>query len=183
MSQDQFLDVIDRDEAERRFRAALSLAPLGTEMVPLNQALGRILAEDVLAAVDVPSFDRSNVDGYAVVAADTIGSSEEIPKKLVLLSGEIAAGSVSLAEVDQGRGVAIATGGMIPRGADAVVMVEHTDVVGDELLIRRAVTAGGNISFAATDIAAGECVLHAGTMLTSRETGVLAAVGISEMKA
>ena len=180
-SQDQFLDVIDRDEAERRFRAALSLMPLGIEVVPVDQALGRLLAEDVLAAVDVPSFDRSNVDGYAVVAADTFGASEEIPKKLALLPGEIAAGSIPQSELGQGRGAGISTGGMIPRGADAVVMVEHTDVVDNMLLVRRAVTAGGNISFAATDIAAGECVLHAGTILTSRETGLLAAVGINQV--
>ncbi len=181
MPQDQFLDVIDRDEAERRFRAALQLAPLGRESVPLDQALDRVLAEDVVAAVDVPSFDRSNVDGYAVVATDAFGASEEVPQRLVLLSGEIVAGSVPQADVRQGRGVAIATGGMIPRGADAVVMVEHTDVVENTLLIRRPVTAGGNISFAATDIAAGECVLHAGTTLTSRETGVLAAIGVSQV--
>ncbi|MGI8980885.1 MAG: molybdopterin biosynthesis protein [Pirellulaceae bacterium] len=181
MPQDQFLDVIDRDEAERRFHAALKLVPLGREFVPLDQALGRVLAQDVLAAVDVPSFDRSNVDGYAVVAADTFGASEEIPNQLALLSGEIAAGSVPQAEVGQGRGIAISTGGMIPRGADAVVMVEHTDVAQGTLLVRRAITAGGNISFAATDMASGESVLHAGTTLTSRETGVLAAVGVRQV--
>lgn len=181
MPQDQFLDVIDRDEAERRFRGALCLAPLGTELVSLAKALGRVLAEDVLAAVDVPSFDRSNVDGYAIVAIDALGASEENPRNLALIPGEIAAGSVPMMEVGQGRGVAIATGGMIPRGADAVVMVEHTDATSQHLLVRRAVTAGANISFAATDMAAGECVLHAGTTLTSRETGVLAAVGIGEV--
>lgn len=181
MPQDQFLDVIDRDDAERRFREALCLAPLETELFSLDQALGRVLAEDVLAAVDVPSFDRSNVDGYAIVATDTLGASEENPKTLSLITGEIAAGSVPVMEVGQGRGVAIATGGMIPRGADAVVMVEHTDATSQHLLVRRAVTAGANISFAATDMAAGECVLHAGTTLTSRETGVLAAVGIGEV--
>lgn len=181
MPQDQFLDVIDRDEAERRFRAALTLAPLGMQMVPLDEALGRVLAEDAYAVVDVPSFDRSNVDGYAVQAADTIGASEENPRQIELLAEEIAAGSVPQSEVGQRKGAAIATGGMIPRGADAVVMVEHTDVAGEVLLVRRALTAGANISFAATDIAAGDCVLHAGTALTSRETGVLAAVGISQV--
>ncbi|MCE9528664.1 MAG: molybdopterin biosynthesis protein [Planctomycetales bacterium] len=181
MPQDQFLDVIDCDEAEQRFRTALKLAPLGSELVSLDQALGRVLAEDAFAAVDVPSFDRSNVDGYAVVATDTFGSSEEIPRRLLLLPGEISAGSVPEVEVGQGRGATIATGGMIPRGADAVVMVEQTDVARDELLIRRAVTAGANISFAATDISADECVVHAGTTLTSRETGVLAAVGIHKV--
>ena len=78
--QEQFLEVIDRDEAERRFQAALHLDPLGTEVVPLAAALGRVLAEDVTAPVDVPGFDRSNMDGYAVRAADTFGAEEERPR-------------------------------------------------------------------------------------------------------
>src|SRR5258706_11039198 len=85
LPQHQFLDVIDRDEAERRFHAALDLRPLAAELVPLNEALGRVLAEDVRAPVDVPSFDRSNVDGYAVLAADTFGASEQRPRELLLL--------------------------------------------------------------------------------------------------
>src|SRR6478735_1712826 len=86
--QEQFLQVLDRDEAERRFRAALDLAPRGRESVPLDAALGRILAGDVASPVDVPSFDRSNVDGFAVVAADTFGASEEVPR-VVRLSDEV----------------------------------------------------------------------------------------------
>src|SRR6266853_285749 len=84
MQQDQFLDVIDRDEAERRFRAALDLRPLAAESVPLAEALGRVLAEDVVAPLDVPSFDRSNVDGFAVHAEDTFGASDEQPRILHL---------------------------------------------------------------------------------------------------
>ena len=79
--QEQFLQVLDRDEAERRFRAALDLTPRGMERIPLDAALGRVLAADVLAPVDVPSFDRSNVDGFAVVAEDTFGASEEVPAR------------------------------------------------------------------------------------------------------
>ena len=78
--QEQFLHVLDRDEAERRFRAALDLTPRGIETVPLDAALGRVLAADVVSPVDVPSFDRSNVDGFAVVAEDTFGASEEVPR-------------------------------------------------------------------------------------------------------
>ena len=80
--QQQFLNVIDRDEAERRFRRAIDLGPLGAEAVPLAEALGRVLAEDVVARVDVPSFDRSNYDGYAVRAADSYGAAEEAPRRL-----------------------------------------------------------------------------------------------------
>src|ERR1044072_4096180 len=79
--QEQFLQVVDRDEAERRFRAAIDLAPRGIEQVSLDAALGRVLAVDVTSPVDVPSFDRSNVDGYAVIAEDTYGAPEEVPTR------------------------------------------------------------------------------------------------------
>ena len=179
--QDQFLTVIDRDEAERRFRAALSLEPLGAEKAPLQEALGRVLAEDVVSEVNVPSFDRSNYDGYAVRAADTFGAAEEEPRRLELIEETAATGIVPRGEVTTGTAMPIATGGMLPRGADAVVMVEHTDFEGTDLLVRKAVTPGFGVSFAATDIAAGETVLRRGQLLTSRETGVLAAVGSAEV--
>jgi hypothetical protein len=180
-AQDQFLDVIDRDEAERRFHAALRLQPLAAEAVALATALGRVLADDVRSPVDVPSFDRSNVDGYAIQAADSFGASETQPKRLKLLAESIATAVVPRSRVAGGQAVEIATGGMVPRGANAVVMVEHTDIEGETLFVRRAVTPGANISFAGTDITAGELVLHRGEVLTSRETGVLAAVGIGQV--
>ncbi|MCL4193075.1 MAG: molybdopterin biosynthesis protein [Thermoguttaceae bacterium] len=182
MSQDQFLDVIDRDEAERRFRAALDLHSLGAEVVLLDEALGRVLAEDVIASVDVPSFDRSNYDGYAVRAVDTYGADEENPRRFRRLDELIYTGKVPRSEVAPGSAATIATGGMVPRGADAVVMVEHTDVGTGQLVVRRAVTPGFGISFAGSDIMAGEMVLRRGTLLTSRETGVLAAIGASRVQ-
>src|SRR5437868_9931060 len=94
LRQQQFLDVIDRDEAERRFRAALDLRPLPAETVPLAEALGRVLAGDVLAPVDVPSFDRSNVDGFAVRAEDTFGASEDRPCRLRLTGTSLPPGVV-----------------------------------------------------------------------------------------
>ena len=177
-AQEQFLEVIDRDEAERRFRAAIRLEPLGEETVPLSEALGRVLCRDVTAPIDVPSFDRSNYDGYAVRAADTYGASESGPRTLTLTPGALAAGVVPQTEVGSGTAVSIATGGMLPRGADAVVMVEDTDEQDGELLVRRPVTPGYGVSFAGTDIGAGETMIRRGEVLTSRETGVLAAVGI-----
>src|SRR5947209_14420749 len=131
MHQDQFLNVIDRDEAERRFRAALDLRPLAAEEVPLAAALGRVLAADVVAPVDVPGFDRSNVDGFAVRAGDTFGASEDQPRRLRLGGESLAPGVVPRQPVLPGTATAIATGAMLPRGADAVVMVEHTDAAGD----------------------------------------------------
>ena len=179
--QEQFLQVLDRDEADRRFRAAIDLAPRGIETVALDTALGRVLAVDVVSPVDVPSFDRSNVDGFAVIAEDTFGASEEVPRCVHLAEEVIHTGTIPKTIVTRGQAVAIATGGMMPRGADAVVMVEHADVSGGELRIGRAVTAGGGVSFAGTDITAGETVLRRGTILTSRDTGVLAAIGVADV--
>lgn len=176
-AQDQFLDVIDRDEAESRFRAALALQPLGVETIPLDAALGRVLARDVIARVDVPSFDRSNYDGFALHAADTFGSDELAPRRVKLAGLAIDAGMPADFEVRPGEAVPIATGGMIPRGADAILMVEHADVRNGELLIHKAVTPGFGVAFAGSDVATGEVVLRIDTLLTSRETGVLAAVG------
>lgn len=180
-AQSQFLDVVTRDEAERRFREHLNLAPLGRESVPLHAALGRVLAEDVAAPIDVPGFDRSNVDGFAVQAADTWGAMEEQARSLALVGETLAPGIVPRREVAHGQATAIATGGMLPRGADAVVMVEHTDADDGRVQIRRAATEGENVSYAGTDIARGETVLRAGQPLSSREIGVLAALGLAEV--
>ncbi|MDP6152213.1 MAG: molybdopterin biosynthesis protein [Phycisphaeraceae bacterium] len=180
-AQAQFLNVIDRDEAHRRFHAALRLDVLDEEPMSLDQSLGRVLARDVAAQVDVPSFDRSNFDGFAVRAADTFGADETKPRRLALLDQTIAASVEPTTPVIPGTAAAIATGGMLPRGGDAIVMVEHTDQEGDELLVRRAVSPGHGVSFAGTDIASGEIVLRCGTVLTSRDTGVLAAIGFNRV--
>jgi len=166
MNQQQFLTVVERDEAERRFRDALDLSPLDAEDVILADAWGRVLAEDVTALVDVPGFDRANVDGFAVRAADTFGATEDSPR-LLRLDGVVSAGTAS----------SIATGGMLPRGADAVVMVEDTIARGRELRLTRPAAPGAQVTFAGTDIGRGEVVLRRGQCLGARDTGVLAAIG------
>jgi putative molybdopterin biosynthesis protein len=187
MKQEQFLDVIDRDEAERRFRSALALRPLPPEEVPLDEALGRVLAEDVVAPLDVPSFDRSNVDGFAVRAEDTFGATEDRPVRLRLNREVLATGMAPAETVRPGSATAIATGAVVPRRADAVVMVESTDLekgeAGDSPFLRvvRPVAPGANITFAGTDIGRGETVLRRGDLLTARETGVLAALGLDRV--
>lgn len=179
MKQNQFLEVIDRDEAERRFREGISARPLGEEFVNLKALRGRVLSRDIRSDVDVPGFDRSNMDGFAVRAADTFGASEEGPVRLRLNDESIATGVSPVVEVNSETATSIATGGMIPRGADAVVPVEQTDVdeATNELLVRAPRVPGSALSFAGTDMGRGETVLFSGTTLTSRETGVLAAIG------
>jgi putative molybdopterin biosynthesis protein len=179
--QQQFLEVLERDEAERRWRAALELATLPAETVALEDALGRVLAADVRAEVDVPGFDRSNMDGFAVRAEDTFGATEADPVLLELNSETIPTGVDPTEEVKPGTATSIATGGMLPRGADAVLPVEFTDLDGSAIVSRRERVPGAAVSFAGTDIGWGETVLFSGAQLTSRETGVLAAIGRSEV--
>jgi len=179
--QEQFLEVLDRDEAERRFRHHLDLRPLGPETVPLARALGRILVNRVVAEVDVPGFDRASVDGFALRADDTTGAGEREPRRLRLLPEILTPGREPQLTVEPGTAALIATGGMVPRGADAVVMVEHTETTEEGgtvgITVRRPALAGQFIAFAGSDMAAGETVLRAGQLLTSREIGMLAAVG------
>ncbi len=182
MRQDHFLEVLDRDDAEARWRAAIDVAPLPAETVPLDAALGRVLADDVRAEVDVPGFDRSNMDGFAVRSADTYGASEEEPLRLRLGDESIPTGAIPRLEVEPGSVTPIATGGMLPRGADAVVPVEFTDVEGGQVVVRRACVPGAAVSFAGTDIGCGETVLFRGARLTSRETGLLAAIGCRDVR-
>lgn len=183
--QNQFLEVVDRDEAERRFQRHLTLAPLGEEVVPLAEALGRVLARDVVSQVDVPGFDRSTVDGFAVQASDTAGALPERPRVLRLNSEILTPGVPPTEAVQQGSATIIATGGMVPRGADAVVMVEQTEALDDDgdlrVEVHRPVAPGENIAPAGSDIARGETVIRSGEVLTSREVGSLAAVGLAEV--
>jgi putative molybdopterin biosynthesis protein len=184
--QEQFLDVVGSAEATARFHRHLKLSPLGSEIVPLSQALGRVLARPVVADVDVPGFDRANVDGFAVRAADAAGASERAPKILTLNGEVLTPGNAPKVAVTAGTATLIATGGMVPRGTDAVVMVEHTETReasgGPAIEIRRAVAAGQFISFAGSDLARGETVLRARQVLTSREIGMLAAVGAATVE-
>ncbi|MFK7896873.1 MAG: molybdopterin biosynthesis protein [Myxococcota bacterium] len=180
MKQKQFLEVLDRDEAEARWRAVVGEAALEAERVPLAEALSRVLAEDIRATVDVPGFDRSNMDGFAVRAEDTFGASEEEPVRLALNDEILATGIEPQVEVASGTATVIATGGMLPRGADAVAPIEVTDADPEDerfVFVRASRVPGAAVSFAGTDMGRGETVLFSGTRLTSRETGVLAAIG------
>ena len=182
MKQEQFLEVVDRDEAERRWYRSLNTDPLESETVDLEHCLGRVLGDNVSSSVDVPSFDRSNMDGFALRSTDTYGATEESPRRLRLNSESIPPGVEPRVEVVDGTATAIATGAMIPRGADAIMPVEMTDVEGGELILRAACAPGSAVSYAGSDMSAGEIVLRTGTVLSSRDTGVLAAIGIERVE-
>lgn len=180
--QDQFLTVLSREEALARFEQALFPRTLAHDMRKLSDAMGCALAADVIAPIDVPPFDRSNVDGFAVRAADLNAATEANPVCLALNDEVIACGTQPRLPVQPGTATPIATGGPVPRGADAVIMIEHTQPADDDAIdIRRATAPGQFISYAGSDIARGEALMRAGTVIGSREIGMLAACGIAEV--
>ena len=182
--QEQFLDVVSADAARACFEQHLDLSPLAAETVPLAAALTRVLAHDVVAAVDAPPFDRANVDGFALRAADTVGAGDTAPNIFRLNAELIACGDVPALEVKPGTATTIATGGVIPRGADCVVMIEQTELIdtgAPSIELRRAAAPGQFISYAGSDIARGETLLRRGTRVGSREIGMLAACGLASV--
>jgi putative molybdopterin biosynthesis protein len=179
VEQQQFLQVLTRDQAVSAFRDALNPGPIATEWVALAGLAGRVLASDVMAPVDTPPFDRSVVDGFAVRSTDLSAASGGAPVRLRLNDEVIACGALPQIFVEADTATPIATGGPIPRGADAVAMVEHTEPEDDGILVKRAVTAGQNIAFAGSDIARGQTLLHMNTVMSAREIGILAAVGLA----
>src|SRR3954462_1375043 len=155
------------------------LAPRGdAERVPLAQALDRVLAQDLIAPLDLPDFPRSTMDGFAVRAADTYGASEGLPAYLSVV-GEVLMGRRPDARASIGQAVRIATGGMIPDGADAVVMVEYTQEVDARTIeVVRPVAPGENVLRVGEDIAERAMVLPRGHVLRPQDVGGLAALGI-----
>lgn len=184
--QDQFLTVLPRDEAIRRFDAALFPRSPRVEDCPLDHALNRVVAEDIISPADVPPFDRSNVDGFALRAADVAGASQTQPVRLALTGESIHCGTPPQREVTPGHASAIATGGPLPRGADAVVMIEQTrmDAAGPEkeVEILHPIAPGQHIAHAGSDILRGEMLLRRRTTIGPAEIGMLAAAGVARVR-
>ena len=172
--------------AAREAIESLDLSP-PSETVPLREARGRVLAERVDAAIDVPGFDRASMDGYAVRARDTFGADEADPVELDRV-GAVHAGVAPDVAVEPGTCAEVSTGAVMPDGADAVVMVERTDEVGADddtgparVAVRTSVAPDDSVMTAGTDVAAGARALGPGTRLTPREIGLLSALGVDEV--
>jgi len=146
--------------------------------VPLMQSLGMVLAEDIIVDEDIPSFNRSTVDGYAVMASNTFGSSMEMPS-LFNIVGSVEMGEVIDRPILYGETMYVPTGGMVPKGADAVVMVENVEVIGDLLNVYKQVTPKENIIFQGEDVKNGEIILQKGHRLRPQDLGALAAIGVA----
>jgi molybdopterin molybdotransferase len=169
-----FFTTISVDEAMGIARRLGS--PVGTEEVPLDGAAGRVLASQVKADVDIPGFSRSIVDGYALCAFDTVGASDAIPAMLTL-AGRVSMGRKEKITIRPGECAYVPTGGALPDGADAIAMVEYSESLGDQVLVKRPVAPGENIIERGEDFTAGVPVLDPGRHLSPQDTGVLAAVG------
>jgi molybdopterin molybdotransferase len=154
--------------------------PLEPERVPILEALGRVLAEDVCADVNIPPHANSSMDGYAVLAADTAGASRQAPGRLRVV-GDVAAGYFTETAVTPGAAVRIMTGAPIPPGADAVVRVEDTEARGEWAAIFAEVPVGQYVRPAGEDVRSGELVLQRGTIVRPQEVGMLATLGHSQV--
>ncbi len=165
------------EEARRIFYEALQTVSLPSEMIPVQGSLNRILAEDVGADASVPAFEKSAMDGYAVVAEDTFGSSQTNPSLLKLV-GESKIGELPMKTLRKGETIAIATGAPVPQGADAVVMVENTKRLDTgDVEMYTAAAPGENISHIGEDVKQGTVVLERGRKLKPPDLGLLVALG------
>ncbi len=183
LQQEQFLQIAQPEAAFAQFWAAIQPQPLGAESVELAHALGRVLAADVISEIDVPAFDRSNVDGFALRAQDTAGANEMQPIYLQVGEQILTPGIVPVESVELGKALAIATGGVLPRGADAVLMIEHTewDENTQRLAVLKPVAAGQFVAHAGSDLLTGETALFQNQVIGAREIGVLAALGKTQV--
>ncbi|HNT55921.1 MAG TPA: molybdopterin-binding protein, partial [Anaerolineaceae bacterium] len=175
----EFLTLLDPAAALDSLLRQVPVGPLGTEVLPAAAALGRVVAADVTAVAALPGFTRSSVDGYAVNAADTFGVSETLPAYLRLL-GEVRMGAAPDFRIAKGGAALIHTGGMLPEGADSVVMLEYTQLARpDEIEILRPVAAGENVLLAGEDVRPGQLLIPRGRILRPAEIGGLMAQGMT----
>jgi len=165
--------------AEDIFKSLRDIKPLGTESVPITGAFNRVLARDIISGEDLPGFQRSTMDGYALAAKDSFGASENLPTPLNIVE-EVKMGEIPRCALHRGECAQISTGGMLPEGADAVVMVEYTQKVEDGVVeICRPVSPLENVILPDDDVKRGQAVLHKGSLLRPQDLGILAGLGIS----
>lgn len=176
-----FRKLLTFDEAKKAIESQLRAKPLSVEEIFLLESNNRVLAENITADMDIPPFNRSTVDGYAVRAEDTFDAEDNRPVVLHI-SGTVNIGELPVVIVKKDKAAEIATGAPIPQGADAVVMIEYTSQKDDEVTVYSAVARDENIMKAGADVKNGEIILKKGQSLGSREIGVLAALGKAKAK-
>jgi molybdopterin molybdotransferase len=174
--------VVSREEAFRALEQHLTITPPAPEELSISLSLGRIAAEDITSPEDLPEFDRSTMDGFAVRSADTFGAAESRPA-LVTIVGSIDMGSMPDRALSVGETMKIATGGALPQGADAVVMLEQTQAVDAvQVEVVKPVAPLENVVQAGDDIKQGEIILNRGHRMRPQDIGALAGVGITRIR-
>ncbi|MGD8251832.1 MAG: molybdopterin molybdotransferase MoeA [Desulfobacterales bacterium] len=160
---------------------ASDFQPVAEETVPLSDAIGRVLSADIAAEEDVPGFPRSTMDGFAVKGASTFGASEGNPAFLTVV-GAVAMGDTPGMTVARGQAVRIATGGMLPDGADSVVMIEHTEALDESTIeVYKSVAPGQHVIQKGEDITTGDTLIRKGRRIRPQEAGFLAALGFGDI--
>jgi|BioPla2DNA2_1021312.scaffolds.fasta_scaffold35243_2 molybdopterin molybdotransferase len=168
------------EEVHELIKTEFESAPI-KEVAQLSAAVGRVLAEDIVATEYVPDFDRSTVDGYAVRASDTFGCTDAIPA-ILPMQAEVLMGEGANFELRSGKCAEVPTGGAIPKGSDSAVMLEYTEDYGDGTIgILKSVAPGENLIFRGDDVRPGKVVLKKGRLLSSQDIGALAAIGRAEI--
>jgi molybdopterin molybdotransferase len=184
----EFLTLLPPDDAREKLLSHLPAPAPGSETIDVSSSLGRVTAEDIRAPHPLPDFRRSTVDGYAVRAKDTYGASDSLPAYLIH-AGEVPMGDAPGSALEPGGCMTIHTGGMLPEGGDAVVMLEYTQTVGAglsrpnaEIEISKSVAEGENVIAIGEDVAQGQIVQPKGTLIRPAEIGGLMALGITKLR-
>jgi len=174
--------VVAREDAFKILEEHFAIPSLAKEEISISQALGRVLFEDILSSEDLPEFNRSTMDGYAVRSADTFGATESLPA-LLRVVGDIPMGTISARSIGKGEVMKIATGGALPPGADAVVMFEHAQPVDDTRIeVVKPAAPLEHVIQAGDDIRKGELVLSRGHRFRAQDMAALASLGITRIK-
>ncbi|NLV75986.1 MAG: molybdopterin molybdenumtransferase MoeA, partial [Tissierellia bacterium] len=177
-----FFNVVSVEEARRRVMNVFKDYTFEREAISLLESTNRILGEDIVSQIDVPEFNRSTVDGYAIKSKESHGASESMPS-LFNIIGEVHMGEISKYNIKSGEAVYVPTGGMVPEGADGMVMVENTEKLDKStLMVYKSISFNENIILKGDDIKIGEIALKRGRRITPEAIGVLAALGISQVK-
>ncbi len=164
------------------FEVINSFSPVSEELIHIDDALGRVISEDVFSPCDLPGFFRASMDGYAVRARDTFGASQSLPA-ILRIKGEVKMGEIPKVKVGEGEAVKISTGGMLPEGADGVVMIEYCHRIDEETIeVERAISPFENVIAPDDDVKKGELVLKKGKRLRPQDIGILAGLGIASVK-
>ncbi len=177
-----FFNVMSLEDAKNMIMENFESYRFEIEEVDITNSLGRVIGEDIYSQTDVPEFNRSTVDGYGILSSDSHGASDSIPSVLNIV-GEVRMGELTEEKIISGNAIYVPTGGMVPDGADGVIMIENTEKLDENtLLLNKPISNGENIIYKGDDIGKNSLILGKGTVIKPEVMGVLAAIGRQKVK-